>query len=73
MAEMAVAAIAQIDEGKVVPTKTVFPVTLVERGTTWKKQEFLLDNREISRIENYKSAVIAISSGFCVAADFFMQ
>lgn len=34
MAEMAVAAIAQIDEGKVVPTKTVFPVTLVERGTT---------------------------------------
>ena len=35
MAELAVAAIAQIDEGKVVPTKTVFPVTLVERGTTW--------------------------------------
>ena len=34
MAELAVAAIAQIDEGKVVPTKTVFPVTLVERGTT---------------------------------------
>ena len=34
MAEMAVAAIAQIDEGKMVPTKAVFPVTLVERGTT---------------------------------------
>ncbi len=34
MAELAIAAIAQIDEGKVVPTKTVFPVTLVERGTT---------------------------------------
>ena len=34
MAEMAVSAIAQIDAGKVVPTKTVFPVTLVERGTT---------------------------------------
>lgn len=34
MAEMAVSAIAQIDAGKTVPTKTVFPVTLVERGTT---------------------------------------
>ena len=34
MAEMAVSAIAQIDAGKMVPTKTVFPVTLVERGTT---------------------------------------
>ena len=34
MAEMAVSAIAQIDAGKMVPTKTVFPVTLIERGTT---------------------------------------
>ncbi len=34
MAELAVSAIAQIDAGKMVPTKTVFPVTLVERGTT---------------------------------------
>ena len=34
MAEMAVSAIAQIDAGKMVPTKTVLPVTLVERGTT---------------------------------------
>ena len=34
MAEIAVATIAQINEGKMVPTKTVFPVTLVERGTT---------------------------------------
>ena len=34
MAEMAVSAIVQIDAGKMVPTKTVFPVTLVERGTT---------------------------------------
>lgn len=70
---MAVAAIAQIDEGKVVPTKTVFPVTLVERGTTWKETGISFRQSEISRIENYKSAVIAIASGFCVAADFFMQ
>ena len=34
MAEQAISAIVQIDAGKVVPTKTVFPVTLVERGTT---------------------------------------
>lgn len=34
MAEQAISAIVQIDSGKVVPTKTVFPVTLVERGTT---------------------------------------
>lgn len=34
MAEMAVSAIAQIDAGKLVPTKTVLPVTLIERGTT---------------------------------------
>ena len=33
-AEQAISAIVQIDAGKVVPTKTVFPVTLVERGTT---------------------------------------
>lgn len=34
MAEQAISAIVQIDADKVVPTKTVFPVTLVERGTT---------------------------------------
>lgn len=34
MAEQAISAIVQSDAGKVVPTKTVFPVTLVERGTT---------------------------------------
>ena len=34
MAEQAVADIAQIDAGKIVPSRTVFPVTLVERGTT---------------------------------------
>ena len=34
MAEQAISAIVQIDAGKVVPTKTVFPVTLVERGPT---------------------------------------
>lgn len=34
MAEMAVLTISQIDMGKMMPSKTVFPVTLVERGTT---------------------------------------
>lgn len=33
MADQAIRIISEIDEGKVVPTKTVFPVTLVERGT----------------------------------------
>ena len=34
MAEQAISDIAMIDAGKMVPSKTVFPVTLVERGTT---------------------------------------
>ena len=34
MAEQAISDIAMIDAGKVVPSRTVFPVTLVERGTT---------------------------------------
>lgn len=34
MAEMAVLTISQINKGKMMPSKTVFPVTLVERGTT---------------------------------------
>ena len=34
MTEMAVLTISQIDMGKMMPSKTVFPVTLVERGTT---------------------------------------
>lgn len=34
MAEQAISDIALIDAGKVVPSRTVFPVTLVERGTT---------------------------------------